>query len=566
MMPPMDSLPSEYANLEGLAKRLVAMEEALAVQSEACRNFAQQLSAMSMHWPASARQSVVPLGVSGAHTTCTRSNGAPITGSVAPILGSCSSARSLHEGTTNLLQSEKPICDQRPEAEHAELVTRRYHRRRQRHKKQKLQESIFPDAQKMIDKLTWSMTESSYDVANFYKTEGIFQSIARSDNFETVVLVAILVNVLWIAYDVDYNPRPNPPSESPLLFKTISNAFCVFFLGELLIRFMAFKHKVNWIRDPWCVFDSIIVVCMLFELYVEGSVVHGLRLLRGLRLVRLVRMFRIFKYCSEMMTVVRGIGSALRAITVIGGFLTVIIYLCGVGFRIILEGTNFGSAYFKSVPMAMSTLLLDCTLSGSKGVPLIKEAFEENFLYAVALLMFVLLSAITVMGVLTGLLVQTVKTVADVEKEEQTIRRMTEEIDKVWSFISQRDSKSDAYVTALELTHLSDSQEMMKVLRGMDVDPDSLRNVSSFVLEEHGSRMTLPQFKRVLLDLRGKNVAKVRDHVETRKFIRAQIQQALPTSRLSLGRANTPNTTDISRTLLVHSSSESDSEETESDL
>jgi len=263
--------------------------------------------------------------------------------------------------------------------------------------------------------------------------------------------------------------------------------------------------------------------------------VHGLRLLRGLRLIRLLRIVRIFKYAHELMTVVRGISLALRAITVICMFLTVIIYFCGIGFRIILQGTELGKKNFNTVPAAMGTLLLDCTLSGAKGVPLIKAAYQEGFLYAFSLLLFVILSGITIMGVLTGLLVQTVKTVADVEKEEQTIRRLTEEIDEVWGYICQHDAASGTYVSALELHHLSEDQELVKTLRRIDVDPDSLRSVADFVLEEHGLRMHLPEFKRVLLDLRGKNTAKVRDHVETRKFIRAQIQQAIvrPTTRCS---------------------------------
>merc|ERR1719336_3669968 len=67
---------------------------------------------------------------------------------------------------------------------------------------------------------------------------------------------------------------------------------------------------------------------------------------------------------------------------------------------------------------------------------------------------------------------------------------------------------------------------MSRILKQMDVDLDSLQAVEFFLLEEHGSKMSLPQFKRMLLDLRGKNTAKVKDHVETRKFLTEQIRQA----------------------------------------
>jgi len=443
-------------------------------------------------------------------------------------------------------------------------------RRERRDKKQLQSGGLFPDAQKMIEKVTHSITESSYETACYYKNHGIFQRIARSTAFETSTLLVILLNVLWISYDVDYNPSPTL-ADSSLLFKGVSQAFCFFFVAELLIRFLAFRHKLNWFRDFWCIFESVIVVLMLFELYVQSSLVHGLRLLRGLRLVRLVRLGLIFKYCNELTTVVRGISSAVRAIAVVFFLLTVMIYFCGVGFRIILEGTELGSAKFGTVPRAMGTLLLDCTLSGTKGVPVIKAAYKEGVFYAFSLLLFVLASAITLMGVLTGLLVQTVKTVADVEKEEQAVRQMSVEIDEMWEYISN-DATSDTFVSTLELQLLSEDPELREMLRGMDIDPNHLRNVSDFVLEEHGLRMSLPQFKRVLLDLRGKNTAKVRDHVETRRFIRTQLQRAflLPEQRgsthgIDLATAARANKGSYAPLPAELSSSETDSE-TESDM
>merc|ERR1719433_2578769 len=105
------------------------------------------------------------------------------------------------------------------------------------------------------------------------------------------------------------------------------------------------------------------------------------------------------------------------------------------------------------------------------------------------------------MGVLTGLLVQTVKTVADLEREQQTIRNMTEHMEDLWRCLSVRDATGQEYVSVNELQQLSVNEDMSRILKQMDVDLDSLHSVKIFLIEEHGSRMTLPQFKRMLLDL-----------------------------------------------------------------
>merc|ERR550532_1504350 len=104
-----------------------------------------------------------------------------------------------------------------------------------------------------------------------------------------------------------------------------------------------------------------------------------------------------------------------------------------------MDGTDIGKKRFPNVPNAMGTLMLDCTLSGSRGTPLIREAYKESFLYAGMVLCFVLLSNVTMMGVLAGLLVQTVKTVAETEKEAKTLKDLFRTMEALWKWALQHD-------------------------------------------------------------------------------------------------------------------------------
>mmetsp|Transcript_53971 Transcript_53971/g.167063 ORF Transcript_53971/g.167063 Transcript_53971/m.167063 type:complete len:181 (+) Transcript_53971:2-544(+) len=170
--------------------------------------------------------------------------------------------------------------------------------------------------------------------------------------------------------------------------------------------------------------------------------------------------------------------------------------------------------------------MLEGTLSGSKGEMMIRAAHSESVFYAFLLLFFVLATNVTMMGVLGGLLVRTVMTVAEVEKEESTVRSMQQTMEDLWKVICAHDEDNDDCISAHEMRTLLKDKKTVKTLQNMGVDLEGLVNVSGFMFEQHDGLLTKPQFKRFVLDLRGKNAAKVKDHVETRKFVHALLKRS----------------------------------------
>merc|ERR1719198_645139 len=164
----------------------------------------------------------------------------------------------------------------------------------------------------------------------------------------------------------------------------------------------------------------------------------------------------------------------------------------------------------------MGTLLIDGTLSGAKGGKIIKEAYSENIFYAAFLLGFVILANVTMMGVLGGLLVRTVATTADVEKEEKSMQYIVEMMESLWEMVIGLDTDLDGQISHSELCNLVQDVQACRMLQSTGVDLDGLVNLSGSIFRQHGGSLNRGQFTSMLLDLRGKNVAKVKDHVETR--------------------------------------------------
>merc|ERR1719414_981750 len=134
-----------------------------------------------------------------------------------------------------------------------------------------------------------------------------------------------------------------------------------------------------------------------------------------------------------------------------------LIYVSSIMLRVVLEGSNLGDEYFSSVSQGMGTLLLDGTLSGSKGVHVIRQAYSENPVYAIAFLLFVLLANVTMMGVLTGCLVQTVRTIATVEHEQKSVTSIAQWMEDLWDITL--DHGTDEIVSAAELESILSVEE-----------------------------------------------------------------------------------------------------------
>merc|ERR1711879_585928 len=103
------------------------------------------------------------------------------------------------------------------------------------------------------------------------------------------------------------------------------------------------------------------------------------------------------------------------------------------------------------------------------------------------------------------------------------VKSMANHVEELWDLIVEHDEDNDDMISETELRKLLMSKTTARVMQKMGVDVEGLVNVSGFIFEQNNGKLTKQQFLRMVLDLRGKNDAKVKDHVETRKFVRAQV-------------------------------------------
>jgi len=243
-------------------------------------------------------------------------------------------------------------------------------------------------------------------------------------------------------------------------------------------------------------------------------------------MLRVLRMVRVVREVPELLLIIKGVIMAFRPIVVVMALTSLIIYGFAIVIKVALQGTEIGASRFSSVPASMATLLIDVTLSGTRGGPIMCDTWNESPLVSILLFVFVVAANITMMGVLGGLLVHTVKTVAEVEKEEFSVKEALCRFDTLWRrFLKKHDADHDGCISAPELRELFQDKQANQVLERIQVDINDLEDVSEFVFQESGGKMTKSQLQKMILDLRSKNIAKVKDHVVTRKFFQAELQK-----------------------------------------
>eukprot|EP00929_Paragymnodinium_shiwhaense_P022405 TRINITY_DN14323_c0_g1_i1.p1 TRINITY_DN14323_c0_g1~~TRINITY_DN14323_c0_g1_i1.p1 ORF type:complete len:807 (-),score=167.33 TRINITY_DN14323_c0_g1_i1:99-2441(-) len=407
-------------------------------------------------------------------------------------------------------------------------------------------QSVFVDSAMMKERVRKAIGKPVYNVANFYHETGFWQFMARHHMFDSVTLAVIGANALWIAIETDNNNQAVLVHADPI-FQIMENIFCAYFVGEWLIRFLAFAKKRNCLRDMWFNFDSGLVLLMVLETWVMTLVIictgglenqgeekgsqgssggmgnaSVLRLVKLMRLTRMARMARLLRAMPELMILVKGMVVATRSVFFTLCLLVLIIYVFGIAFKQLTTGSEVGSQYFNTVPDAMAILLLHGCL-GEDLPDVVNDVGRESLFLAAFFMIFVLLASLTVMNMLVGVLVEVVSVVSSVEKEQLVVNFVQTTIRDMLIGLNC-DEDNDQLISKDEFHTLLQSPDAARSLQGVGVDVVGLVDFEDLIFQG-SDEITFCDFMETVLQLRGSNTATVKDIVDLRKSLMQAVSQ-----------------------------------------
>eukprot|EP00443_Scrippsiella_acuminata_P112222 CAMPEP_0115600726 /NCGR_PEP_ID=MMETSP0272-20121206/15036_1 /TAXON_ID=71861 /ORGANISM="Scrippsiella trochoidea, Strain CCMP3099" /LENGTH=732 /DNA_ID=CAMNT_0003036177 /DNA_START=118 /DNA_END=2316 /DNA_ORIENTATION=+ len=387
---------------------------------------------------------------------------------------------------------------------------------------------LLPDTDGMKRAVREAASKKSYNVKAMYYSHGLCQRIARSEAFDFITTIFILASSVWIAVEADYNNAELLLEASPL-FIVVENMFCAFFTFEWLIRFGAFRRKTSAFSDRWFCFDGLLLAFMIFDtwLLLLLTLLSGdwfrnglsdaslLRFVRLLRLCRVARLIKILSAMPELMVLFKGLSVAFRAVVATLGLLAVVIYIFSILFRQLARGTELEARFFSSVPNSMGMLLLASVTPDL--IDFYTNDFIKDYFYLGALFFcFILLVTFTVLNLLVGVLVNVVSVVAKMEQEEVQVISLKKQIVNMFD---QLDQDRDCMVSRDEFNTLLVRPELCSALSEAGVDCVGLVDVAQYIFDQHDGEVEVGTLLDLVLQLRGTNVATVKDIVDFRRLL-----------------------------------------------
>ncbi|MFN2329627.1 MAG: ion transporter [Chromatocurvus sp.] len=149
------------------------------------------------------------------------------------------------------------------------------------------------------------------------RADQILQRIERSTLFQGSVIFIIVLSAITIGaktYEL--------PGIAERLLPYLDNAITVFFLGEIILRFLACDHRGRFFTDGWNVFDTLVVVGSLIPLDNADAVLIG-------RLLRVFRVLRLVSVVPELRSLINALLKSIPRMGHIALLMFIIFYIYG---------------------------------------------------------------------------------------------------------------------------------------------------------------------------------------------------------------------------------------------
>jgi hypothetical protein len=219
----------------------------------------------------------------------------------------------------------------------------------------------------------------------------------------------------------------------------------------------------------------------------------------------------------ELMILIKGMAIALKSVMATLLLLVIIIYVFAVLFTQQLAGTEGGAGCFDNVPQAMNCLLLNGVFSEER--EFITRMLDTHWIFYVVSILYLLLSSLTVLNMLIGVLCEVISVTAKVEQEELLMQDLKHKMTKLMPHF---DTQGNQLVSKEKFMEMFESTKAMEALKDVGVDVFALVDFADFIFREK-DELQLGVFLEKILQFRGENKATVKDVVDMRMFLQHEI-------------------------------------------
>ncbi len=210
--------------------------------------------------------------------------------------------------------------------------------------------------------------------------------------FQFSVVFIIIVNAVFIGattYNLD-----------PIILNIVNIGdylITIFFVIEILIRFIGEKEKKNFFKDGWNTFDFLIVAISLIPIPNNSSFLV-------LRLLRIFRVLRLISVIPELKKIIEALLASIKRVFYVSLLLFIILYIFAVAGNLLFSESD--PQRWGDLGISLITLFQVLTLSSWENVMLPMQAiYPFAWIYFIS---FILICSITILNLVIAILVDVV--------------------------------------------------------------------------------------------------------------------------------------------------------------
>lgn len=247
----------------------------------------------------------------------------------------------------------------------------------------------------------------------------------------------IVINALVLAVETDARTMENESHKSWVVLDSIFN---VIFISELILRVRAQRRR--WCKDVWNLFDAGLVLIGILDSWIlpasglnsDMRFITLMRVFRLMRLVRILRVLRLLRFMKELMLLVQGITSAMRAMVWGLLLLGITIFICAllmtrlVGKACCDEDDTFQNELlpelFGTFPRTAFTLF-QFTMEFQPDI--CRETWDSGPWLTLFFLAYTMFTNVTLLNTVASVIVENILTISQAHTDEMEARKEEQE-------------------------------------------------------------------------------------------------------------------------------------------
>merc|ERR1719424_1616106 len=229
---------------------------------------------------------------------------------------------------------------------------------------------------------------------------------------------------------------------------------------------------------------------------------------------------------------IKGMTVAINAVGSAMFLLVMLVYIFAIIMHSFLKDEATLKDFFVDIPTCMLTLLSYGVFVDEIGKLITDLMDNEAYVSLFCLMFFVMLSSVTVMNMLIGVLCEVVGKVAAAEKDNAARAQVKTTL---LGMLKRLDQDNSGVISKDELLDMLEDPDALDVLSELDVDVKHFVQLMDMLYEEEGTELSIPNFMELILQNRGDRPCLVSDVINGQLFTKWTMDLRMVEQEMKLG-------------------------------